>query len=360
MKKNFSINLYGELYDIDEDAYETLDKYLKSMNRYFKKRKGEEEVADDIEHRVAELLWERKEQGHKTVDIDAIRHIIQQIGNPEEIDGERDNSAESSLGENFMDAAKEAAQKAGPAVNGVYNKAKEHLRGRRFYRNATDKILGGVCGGLASYCGHSDPIWWRLGFVAVTCLSQGFFVILYLILWIVAPEASTPEDRLSMQGKDINPQTLGEQIINETHDYDAPFVPRPNHTGRGCLRMLVVGMLCILLFPLIILLTLSILWMVGMSALALGFSTILTSDPMVNSTINFLTTNGGPTWVIAICLLIVCIIPIYTIFRIIRDDGTMGMGLTFTLLLLWIAALTCGIVTGFLTVTNFASWNGWL
>ena len=43
MKKNFSINLYGELYDIDEDAYETLDKYLKSMNRYFKKRKGEEE-----------------------------------------------------------------------------------------------------------------------------------------------------------------------------------------------------------------------------------------------------------------------------------------------------------------------------
>ena len=93
---------------------------------------------------------------------------------------------------------------------------------------------------------------------------------------------------------------------------------------------------------------------------ALGFSTILTSDPMVNSTINFLTTNGGPTWVIAICLLIVCVIPIYTIFRIIRDDGTMGMGLTFTLLLLWIAALTCGIVTGFLTVTNFASWNGWL
>ena len=36
-----------ELYDIDEDAYETLDKYLKSMNRYFKKRKGEEEVADE-------------------------------------------------------------------------------------------------------------------------------------------------------------------------------------------------------------------------------------------------------------------------------------------------------------------------
>ena len=81
MKKNFSINLYGELYDIDEDAYETLDKYLKSMNRYFKKRKGEEEVADDIEHRVAELLWERKEQGHKTVDIDAIRHMNQDLRN---------------------------------------------------------------------------------------------------------------------------------------------------------------------------------------------------------------------------------------------------------------------------------------
>ena len=360
MKKNFSINLYGELYDIDEDAYETLDKYLKSMNRYFKKRKGEEEVADDIEHRVAELLWERKQQGHKTVDIDAIRQIIQQIGNPEEIDGGNEQETEGSIGENIMDAAKEAAHKAGPAMNSFYKRTQARLSGRRFYRNSTDKILGGVCSGLASYFGNNDPIWWRLGFVALACLSQGFIVILYLILWLVAPEASTPEDRLSMQGKDVNPQTLGEQIINEAQDDAAPIMTKPSYTGKGCLRTLVVGLLCILLLPLIILLTLSVIWMVAMSSLTLGFSTILTNDPMVNSTVNFLTTNGGSTWVIAICLLIVCLIPIYAIFRIIKDEETMGMGLTFTLLFLWIAALTCGIVTGFLTITNFASWNGWL
>ena len=58
MKKNITINLFGTLYNIDEDAYQLLDNYLQSMKRYFSSKDGGEEIADDIEHRVAELLWE--------------------------------------------------------------------------------------------------------------------------------------------------------------------------------------------------------------------------------------------------------------------------------------------------------------
>ena len=61
MKKNISINLFGTLYNIDEDAYNLLENYLQSMQRYFGRQEGGAEIADDIEHRVAELLWKKKE-----------------------------------------------------------------------------------------------------------------------------------------------------------------------------------------------------------------------------------------------------------------------------------------------------------
>ena len=53
MKKNITINMFGQLYAIDEDAYELLERYLSSMKRYFSDKEGGEEIADDIEHRVA-------------------------------------------------------------------------------------------------------------------------------------------------------------------------------------------------------------------------------------------------------------------------------------------------------------------
>ena len=63
MKKNISINICGTIYSIDEDAYLLLDNYLMSMTNYFKGQEGGEEIADDIEHRVAELLLQYKQEG---------------------------------------------------------------------------------------------------------------------------------------------------------------------------------------------------------------------------------------------------------------------------------------------------------
>ena len=76
MKKNISINLFGVLYNIDEDAYNLLDSYLQSMRRYFSRQEGGAEIADDIEHRVAELLWKRREAGMTAVDIEVVKDII--------------------------------------------------------------------------------------------------------------------------------------------------------------------------------------------------------------------------------------------------------------------------------------------
>jgi phage shock protein PspC (stress-responsive transcriptional regulator) len=52
-------------------------------------------------------------------------------------------------------------------------------------RSRTDKILGGVNGGLADYTGI-DALLWRVGFVALT-LAGGAGIVVYLLLWLLMP-----------------------------------------------------------------------------------------------------------------------------------------------------------------------------
>ena len=57
----------------------------------------------------------------------------------------------------------------------------------RLFRPRTDRIIGGVCGGLGLYFGL-DPVIVRLIFV-VLALSTGLTLILYPILWAIMPSA---------------------------------------------------------------------------------------------------------------------------------------------------------------------------
>jgi phage shock protein PspC (stress-responsive transcriptional regulator) len=56
---------------------------------------------------------------------------------------------------------------------------------RQLRRSRTDKILGGVNGGLAEYSGI-DPLLWRVGFVALA-LAGGTGIVVYLLLWLLMP-----------------------------------------------------------------------------------------------------------------------------------------------------------------------------
>ena len=227
MKKNIQINLYGTLYNIDEDAYQLLENYLESMKRYFSRQEGGAEIADDIEHRVAELLWARKEKGMEAVSNDIIREIIAQIGNPEEIapeetsfqeenePGKENHSGreESSASEDWQTAFEKAADGAQKTVQDAYDKLRNNTEGKKLFRNPNDKVLGGVCSGLAQYFG-GDVVLWRVILAALFVL-KGFGLILYIILWIVLPYPITPEDYLRMKGVKVTPENLNSQILQE-------------------------------------------------------------------------------------------------------------------------------------------------
>ena len=60
------------------------------------------------------------------------------------------------------------------------------------FRRGTDRILGGVCSGLAEGL-RIDPLWVRLGFVLLAFL-QGVGLLIYIVLWLVMPEQVEGQD----------------------------------------------------------------------------------------------------------------------------------------------------------------------
>ena len=58
---------------------------------------------------------------------------------------------------------------------------------QRLYRSRTDRILGGVCGGLSIYA-DIDPNIIRILWVALTIISIGIGVVAYIVAWILIPE----------------------------------------------------------------------------------------------------------------------------------------------------------------------------
>jgi phage shock protein PspC (stress-responsive transcriptional regulator) len=60
---------------------------------------------------------------------------------------------------------------------------------RHLRRSTTNKVLGGVCGGLAEYS-DSDPLLWRVGFIALAVMGAG--VLIYPLLWLLVPAG--PDD----------------------------------------------------------------------------------------------------------------------------------------------------------------------
>ena len=79
-------------------------------------------------------------------------------------------------------------------------------------RSGTDRMAGGVCGGLAEYSGI-DPLLWRVGFVALT-LAGGAGILVYLLLWVLMPSAPLPP------GEQPSPV---EQLVRRVNDAFSGF-----------------------------------------------------------------------------------------------------------------------------------------
>ena len=192
MKKTLNINIRGIIFNIDEDAYQELNKYLSEINRHYRQKPGYEDIVSDIENRIVELFQEKLNDSKQVITIGDIHEIIGKLGHPTDFEQElRDDEPTGSSGGTIP----------GP---------------KRLYRDPFNRVIGGVCSGLGYYF-RVDPIWFRLAFVLALILF-GTGILLYLILWIILPPARTTSERLNMQGDPVNVSNIEKAVREEMHE----------------------------------------------------------------------------------------------------------------------------------------------
>ena len=70
---------------------------------------------------------------------------------------------------------------------------------KKLYRSRTEKMLAGVCGGLAKYF-NVDPLLMR-GLFVLLGLINGSGVLLYIILWVIVPRELGDESKGDFAGE---------------------------------------------------------------------------------------------------------------------------------------------------------------
>jgi len=174
MKKVININFQGRILPIEEMAYENLKHYIESLRTYFDQEEGKDEIINDIECRVAELCEDRLKKGAVCISEEDIDLIISSIGRPADFDAQDGFEANTNAGSNQSQA------NAQNTDGQTYQK--------RLYRDEQNKVLGGVCAGIANYL-NLDPIIIRILWILLFGIS--FFA--YLLLWIAVPSTSVKE-----------------------------------------------------------------------------------------------------------------------------------------------------------------------
>ena len=193
MKKTVTVNLGGTVFHIDEDAYQLLDKYLANLRIHFRREEGSDEIMNDFEMRIGELFNERIRLGYEVISIEQVEEVIRRMGKPEEIFDEEQREPEVEPSRPRSEMKNEPVKK-------------------RLMRDPDNRIIGGVCGGLAAYM-NWDATAIRLIFFLLIFL-YGYIVPIYLLLWIVMPLARTATEKLQMRGENITVETIGKTVTD--------------------------------------------------------------------------------------------------------------------------------------------------
>lgn len=258
IKKNITINFCGRLYAIDEDAYELLMHYTESIRRYFSKTDGGDEIADDIESRIAELFDEQKANGANAITIEIAEKIIHRIGELDDI-APKDETNENNSSEHETKA--ENGSKADEFVSSVKNGANSAWNtmksSKRYYRDTQNKVISGVLAGCAQYFGGS-PLAWRICFLLLIFLCHAltdagilFFAVCYILMTIIAPAANAPEDVLQMKGEQVTPQNIADEVTRQNNAKPGAFHEVLSVIGKIILMIIcawfiimLIGLLC--------------------------------------------------------------------------------------------------------------------
>jgi phage shock protein PspC (stress-responsive transcriptional regulator) len=185
MKITVSINLGGYSFNIDEDAYAELKRYLRNLEFHFAGEESSSEILSDIETRMAEIFRTKLNTYKQVINLEDVTQVIAILGTPEDIsDTERPTARDKFASRGY----------------------------HRMYRDPDHRVIGGVCAGMAAYW---DMEIWLVRVIFLILAFMGVGILIYLILYIVLPEAKTTTEKIEMKGHPVNIHNIKDSVKKE-------------------------------------------------------------------------------------------------------------------------------------------------
>lgn len=338
MNKTLDINIANQIFHIDELAYKILKRYLDEIKTYLSSEESRDEIIQDIEARIAELFIERMISDKQVINEVDVHEIIKIMGQPEDYNLSEDENQSAS---------------------------QTHKTEKKLYRDKDNAYISGVSAGIGHYL-DVEPVWIRLLWILLTIFSTGWFILVYIILWILIPEAKTTAEKLAMKGEPINLSSIEKKIKEGYENVSEKFkdvdVKKQSKKAQSSISnffsQLEVVLLKLgkILFKIIgfILMVVSGIALLGMlfSALGIGgiglfsnidFDNYVRLDGFINSIL--------PTWLIISAIFLTAIIPLLLIFifslkMLFSNIKKPSLTFSITLACLWILGVATLIFAG--------------
>ncbi|QLE02180.1 PspC domain-containing protein [Galbibacter sp. BG1] len=346
MNKTININLANTFFHIDEDAYIKLQRYLDAIKRSFTDSQGKAEIIADIEARIAELFSEKLAHERQVITNTEVDEIIAIMGQPEDY----------LVDEEIFDDEPKAHSK-------TTKKERKQL-----FRDTENKYIGGVSAGLSHYLGI-DALWVRLLFVLTTIFS-GFGILVYILFWILVPEAATTAQKIAMTGEPVNISNI-EKKIKEGFDGVTEKVKSVDYDKMGesvkknsknffdsviAVILFLFKVLAKFIGIIVIIVAATVLIGLFIGLFTAGTIDLWGNQPwreFIDITVN------APVWLISLLSFFAVGIPFFFLFYLglkilVNNLKSIGNFAKFTLLGVWLLSIIGLITLGIRTATDYS------
>ena len=256
MKKTFTISLGHSVFNVEEDAYDILKMYLDSIKNYFQKMENDSEIISDFELRIAENFSSKLSSGKQYINLSDVKEVIQIMGSLDDFK-EIYNDVEAEQEEEKKENNKLYRDSSNRIIAGVCSGVAEYFKidpiivrvlffiavplnlivyiifwigipskdfdpdlRKILYRDKENGVIGGVSKGLSNYL-KIDANIIRVVFV-VSLFFGGAGLLFYLLLWIFTKEAKTIGEKMNMSGFNVNLSNIEDFIKKKTKNLNSP------------------------------------------------------------------------------------------------------------------------------------------
>ena len=257
MKKTFTISLGHSIFNVEEDAYEILKRYLDSIKNYFQKMENDSEIINDFELRIAENFSSKLSSGKQYINLSDVKEVVQIMGSLDDFKEIYDDLEDESFKENENISRKLYRDSSNRIIAGVCSGIAEYFKidpiivriiffiavplnlvvyvifwigiptkdfdpnlRKKLYRDKENGIFGGIAQGLSNYL-KIDVTVIRVFFV-ISLFFGGAGLLFYVLLWIFTKEAKTIGEKMNMSGFNVNLSNIEEFIKKKTNNLNSP------------------------------------------------------------------------------------------------------------------------------------------